>query len=328
MKRYLAVQAGLMIAATVTSSWAASGAAGYDQHLASAKDAANGVAGNLLRLCDLDGGKARSKGAMSGAQPLVEPQKVFDHLYYVGLERISAWAIDTSDGIILIDSLNSAKEAQDVIVPNLEKLGLDPKRLKMVIVSHGHGDHYGGAAYLAKQFNARVVASAIDWDLMAGPSPFPNAKWDAPPKRDQVVGDGEQLSLGDSKITFYVTPGHTPGTLSLIFDVTDNGTRHRVAFWGGTAFNFKPTAENFSIYEKSADRFGKIAVADKADVILSNHTVYDSSLANLAALRTRQAGQANPYVVGTEAVRDYFTVARECAAAQGDAATDRTPKVQ
>ena len=56
-----------------------------------------------------------------------------DNLYFVGLASVSAWAIDTSDGIILIDSLNNADEAEKYIVGGLKSLGLDPSRIKTLI---------------------------------------------------------------------------------------------------------------------------------------------------------------------------------------------------
>ena len=48
----------------------------------------------------------------------------------------------------------------------MKKLGLDPAQIKYVIVSHGHGDHSGGAKYLQDKFGARVILSEADWDLL------------------------------------------------------------------------------------------------------------------------------------------------------------------
>ena len=49
------------------------------------------------------------------------------------------------------------------------------------------------------------------------------------PKRDMVGTDGQRLSVGDASIQIVTMPGHTPGTLSYLFEVRDNGKPLRVA---------------------------------------------------------------------------------------------------
>src|SRR4029078_3992247 len=91
------------------------------------------------------------------------------------------------------------------------------------------------------------------------------------PTRDMVVSDGQKLTLGDTTLTFTLTPGHTPGTVSTLIPVKDNGTAHLVAEWGGTGFNLQRTPENFRIYAASAERFRDIATKAGADALISNH---------------------------------------------------------
>ena len=80
--------------------------------------------------------------------------KLTDNLYFVGIGRVSAYALDTPDGIVIIDSLDNAEEAEQFIAGGLRSVGLDPARIKAVFVSHGHGDHYGGAQYLHDKYGA------------------------------------------------------------------------------------------------------------------------------------------------------------------------------
>lgn len=61
----------------------------------------------------------------------------------------------------------------------------------------------------------------------------------------------------DTSVDVVPTPGHTPGTLSLIFPVHDGGARHVAAIWGGTGFNTR-TQEQFSSYAESARRFAEL----------------------------------------------------------------------
>ena len=170
---------------------------------------------------------------------LIPSQKVFENLYYVGQMKMSAWAIETPAGIILIDALNNADAAQNIIVPGLKEQGLDPKDIKYVVITHAHGDHYGGAQWLKDTYGARPVASPADWDLMiAGGSPGRLRISDPAPKRragDITVGDGQTLSLGGTDIHFALTPGHTPGTLSLWFMSLTMASRMSRAYMAASA---------------------------------------------------------------------------------------------
>jgi metallo-beta-lactamase class B len=96
----------------------------------------------------------------------VEPLRLFDNLYFVGLANVYAWVVDTPEGIIVLDTLNNAKDAEVTIVEGMKKLGLDPFRIKYVVISHAHADHFGGAAYLKEHYGARVLASDASWREM------------------------------------------------------------------------------------------------------------------------------------------------------------------
>ncbi len=159
-------------------------------------------------------------------------------------------------------------------------------------------------------FKTRVMLSAADWDMLEK-----NTRDPSKPKRDMVVTDGQVLTLGDQKLTFYITPGHTMGTVSTLVPVFDRGTRHVAAAWGGTAFNFPHSKERFQIYIDSARRFSDIATKAGADVLIANHTIFDGSKTKLPAMATRKPGGPHPYVIGTDSVHRYLKVAEECATA-------------
>lgn len=247
-----------------------------------------------------------------------EPVKVFDNLYFIGQTEYSAWAVTTSQGIIVIDTIYDYS-VEDEVAGGLRKLGLDPAQIKYAIVSHGHGDHSGGAKYLQDTFGTKVILSAADWDLL-------DRSTGTRPKRDMVATDGMKLTLGNTTLTLYVTPGHTLGTLSTVIPVTDNGRPHVAVEWGGTAFNWmsgspayispeRPAKFWFETYAASARRFKDIAKQVGADVIIANHTIFDGSKTKLPAMATRKPGQPNPYVIGEDAVQRYMTVVGECAQA-------------
>ena len=112
-----------------------------------------------------------------------EPVKVFDNFYFVGMTEFSAWAVTTSEGIIVIDPLFDYS-VEDEVVEGLRKLGLDPADIEYVLVSHGHLDHVGGAKLLQERFGARVLLTAADWDLLERDNP----PWK--PRRDMEITDG------------------------------------------------------------------------------------------------------------------------------------------
>ena len=263
---------------------------------------------------------AQLPAAPPRAEWYAEPVKVFDNLYFVGQTAYTAWAVVTSEGIIVIDPLfEYSVEAE--VVDGLTTLGLDPTQIKYVIVSHAHRDHVAGARYLQERFGARVILSEADWNLLeTDAGGWPKAT------RDMVATDGQMLTLGDTTLTFYMTPGHTLGTISTIIPLKDGDRSHVAALWGGTGFNWqrgspryitpeRPASFWYESYTNSARRLRDIAAAAGADVILSNHPAYDASDVNLPAMGTRGAGDPHPYVIGRDAVSRFLTVAEECATA-------------
>ena len=247
-----------------------------------------------------------------------EPVKVFDNLYFVGQTEFSAWAVTTSAGIILVDTIFDYS-VEDEVAGGLKKLGLDPAQIKYAIVSHGHGDHVGGAKYLQDHFGTRVLLSAADWDLLDRSS-------GTRPRRDMVASDGQKLTLGDTTLTMYLTPGHTLGTISTIIPVRDRGVPHVAAVWGGTMFNWlrnrsayitadRPDSFWFERYSRSAERFRGIVSQAGVDVLLSNHTAYDGSKTKLPALAQRRPNDTHPYVIGNDSVKRFLTMVDECAQA-------------
>jgi metallo-beta-lactamase class B len=295
---------------------------GVDAHVLAAQKAAGlDFAGTLEVLCiQPSDGTDPAAASRAGAAPrpraiparetwFAEPAKPFDNVYWVGTKINSAWAIKTSAGIILIDTMyNYAAEAE--IVEGLKKLGLDPATIKDVIVSHGHGDHDEGAKMLQDKYGAHIIMGAPDWDSIIKANNMPGGV----PKRDMVATDGEKVTLGDETVTIFLTPGHTLGTLSMLFPVKDNGKTLEVAYSGGMGFNFPRSQERFDTYINSATKFADAAKAAGATIVLSNHSMYDQAW--IRSHMARKPGEVSPFVVGTNGVQRYFTVLSECAKAE------------
>jgi metallo-beta-lactamase class B len=240
--------------------------------------------------------------------------QVFDNLYFVGGKVHSAWALDTSEGFILLDTIYPYN-SQELIVGGMQRLGLDPSRIKYVVISHAHGDHIGGAEML-QQRGARIVMDSVDWEML---SRFPKRYTSMSPRRDIDAYDGMPLQLGDTTVTLWRTPGHTPGTLSFTFPVFDRGRRLIVVYSGGTALNFPcstpdPGIRNLQIYIDSQQHIATQAAAAGATVLLSNHSEFDNAVTKVKMLAGRGDGP-HPFEIGSELVQRYFEVTRNGARA-------------
>ncbi len=286
-----------------------------DAHLAAAKKAeGTDFPGTLARICVVPdapvGGGGGARAVPDRSTWYAQPARMFDNLYWVGTKIHSAWALRTSGGIILIDTLyNYAAEPE--IVDGLKKLGLDPATIKYVIVTHAHGDHDEGAALLQSRYGTHVVMGAPDWDAIEKNTAMPGG----PPKRDIVAADGQKITLGDTSVTIVTTPGHTPGTLSLIFTVRDRGKPLTVAYSGGTAFNFPHDAAHYDIYIASQAKMAAAARAAGATVLMSNHSEFDDAWQRGRLVILLRPGEPHPYAIGADAVQRYFTMTGECAEA-------------
>ena len=293
--------------------------------IAAKRAAGRDYAGTFLRICvapdNLGGGAPRATAAAAAARVVpdratwyAQPYKVFDNLYFVGTKIHSAWALTTSDGIVVIDTLfDYAIEPE--IVDGLTKLGLDPRNIEYVLISHAHGDHDQGAALLQERYEAKIVMGAPDWESTLQ---RPATAAGGVPKRDIAVGpEGLKLTLGDTTVDVIATPGHTPGTLSYVFPVQDGGRTLRVAYSGGTAFNFPRRAEGFAVYRDSAKKLAAAAAAAGATVLMTNHTEFDGAhdRARIAQL-PRAAGEKHPYETDAATVQRYFEMTGNCAEAQ------------
>ena len=282
--------------------------------------------GTFLRLCippppaaPAPAAAGGARGGARGATPsapardtwYAAPAKVADNLYFLGTRIHSAWAIVGSDGIIMLEALYDYA-AQDEIIGGMKQLGLDIRKVKYVILSHAHADHDGGAKLLQDTIpGVHLVYGAEDWDAVDKSANHAGGK----PKHDMVGADGMRISVGDASVQIVTTPGHTPGTLSLLFEVRDNGKPLRIAYVGGTAIPFNGDPVYYNLYLTSSRKMASAAADYGATALMSNHTEFDNGFFKSHTAANRKAGEVNPFDVGKAAVARYFTVVQDCATA-------------
>jgi metallo-beta-lactamase class B len=316
MKHHVTVAIAIMATWSVTDAVAQPAANPIEAHLAAAKAAAGfDFPGLLARNCiapqTAEGPDVAPPPPPDRASWYTEPAKVFDNLYFVGTKFHSSWAITSREGIILLDTLYDYA-SEEAIVGGLRKLGLDPTTVKYVIVSHAHLDHDGGAKLMQDRFGSRIIMGGPDWDTIErSVNRYPNGK----PRRDMVAFEGQKVVLGDAAVTLVLTPGHTAGTVSMFFPVTDNGTRLMVAYSGGTAFNFPNDVPHFDTYIYTQRKMAELAASLNASVIMSNHSEFDNAVTKIKMLAARRPGEPHPFDLGRNAVLRYFKTSDECAQA-------------
>lgn len=237
------------------------------------------------------GGQAWAQEPLSAQDdPLlqrVEPFQVFDNLYYVGAKWVSAWVLETSQGLILFDTLYDG--LVDIVIDGIREVGLDPDDIRYVVVSHAHFDHIGGAKRIQDDFNSVVLMTEEDWQISEGEPiyrPYPR------PRRQFSIGDGDTLNLGDTRLQFFKTPGHTTGVLSTLFTVRDNGLPHTAFMFGGVGLNFTGV-ERTQMYIDSVNR---IKTIPNIEVNIPNHEGSGEVFARYEQLQQRKSGDPHSFV--------------------------------
>ena len=154
------------------------------------------------------------------------PVEIAPGVYFVGASDIASYAIDTGDGLILIDGGYADTVPQ--ILANLHALGFDPSDVRILLSTHAHFDHAAGLAALKQATGAELYASPADAVLLraGGRGDFFLRDFFRyqPVEVDRELSDGESVTLGAVTLTAHFTPGHTKGCTSWTFPVTmDDG---------------------------------------------------------------------------------------------------------
>jgi metallo-beta-lactamase class B len=155
----------------------------------------------------------------------------------------AAYAVDTGDGLVLVDTCKEEDAAP--LLRQLRTLGLDVSRLRMILLTHAHGDHVLGARSLAESTGAKVYAGRGDVSVLrvGGPheaffSMFEMGLSAHPTKVDVALAGGEVIELGDAKFHVLATPGHTPGSVCYLLEKN----HRRILFTGDVVASLTDSA--------------------------------------------------------------------------------------
>jgi len=249
--------------------------------------------------------------------PPIAPTKILDNVYAIGNSGTTVYVLQTTAGLLMIDAL-FGNQVETQLLPGFRALGLDPAQVKIVLVTHGHADHFGGAAYFQEKFGAKVYVSAADWMVMENPPPARGGRGPAGPpavipKHDAEIVDGQKITLGDLTVTPFAVPGHTPGSMAFIFPVKDRGASHTAALFGGAWLTPNILSDQaLETFAASVAKFRSATSAARVDTLLQNHMLMVPIQDKLDGLARRKPGDPNPFVVGPAAYQKFVGVMAAC----------------
>lgn len=233
----------------------------------------------------------------------IKPSKIFGNLYFVGIRAVSTHLIDTGEGLILIDPGYS--ESLYIIVNNIWEMGYKPTDIKYIVVSHAHHDHMDSVQALVAMTGAKTFIGKDDLPLLTGELfHYPINSFEP----DVLLEDGDMITLGNTKIKCISTPGHTDGTMSFFFDVTDGEKTYRAGMFGGAGSNtlrkdfLTKHRLPFENRQKMIDSINKIK-GEKVEIFLGNHLQNNRTEEKLSLLNTQKE---NPFIQNSQEEWDQF----------------------
>lgn len=165
------------------------------------------------------------------------PERLIGNIHWVGHSQVGAFLLKTSQGYILIDSTST--ELWPRVRTNLEKLGVTPRDIKIMLNLHAHQEHMGGFAMMKELTGATVILSRASAEEVAtgGRTDFREngSEQYKPFTADRIIEDGGTVTLGDVTLTAHLTPGHTKGSTTWTTTVQEGGRSYNVVLIGGMA---------------------------------------------------------------------------------------------
>ena len=231
------------------------------------------------------------------------------NIYYVGSRGLASYLITTPAGNILINS--NLETSIPLIRESIEKLGFRFDDVKILLISHAHFDHDAGSAEIIKLTGAKYMVMDADVSVVesGGKSDFQYGN-DATllypvAKVDRVLHDGDEVKLGDTKLTAHKTAGHTRGCTTWTLKVNDAGKTYDVVIVGSPNVNPGYQLVNNARYPEIADDYAHglhLLKSLPCDVFLGAHGSYYGMESKYAKLK---AGGTNPYI-DSEGYRNYL----------------------
>jgi metallo-beta-lactamase class B len=216
------------------------------------------------------------------------PHKIIGNIYFVGTEIQAAFLVTTPAGHILVNT--NFEATVPLLRDAVEKLGFRFADIKMILGSHAHGDHMEGDALVKELTGARVMA--MEQDVPALERMRPGGK---PHPIDQVLHDGDEVSLGGTTLVAHLTAGHTAGDTTWTMRAEEAGRSYSVVILGGMGVTANAALVERGVLTPLAQdyiRSFKFLRSIPCDVPLGSHT----SMYNMIDKYPRLGKGPNPYI--------------------------------
>lgn len=218
--------------------------------------------------------------------------RMIDNVYFVGTEALGTFLIATPDGHILINS--DFERTVPQIRRSVEELGFDFADIEIVLGSHAHGDHMEADALIQELTGASVMAMEADVPALRAMRPGGKEH-----PIDRVLKDGDTVSLGGTRLTAHLTPGHTKGCTTWTLEVEENGETYNAVIVCSYGVNDNYVLVDNPDYPEIADdyveTFAKARLLD-VDVFLGSHGFWFDMEEKYWRLNERGPGEPNPYI--------------------------------
>ena len=223
-----------------------------------------------------------------------DPINIFGNLYFVGTRPASVHIIDTGDGLIMLDT--GYQQSLYIVIDNIYSMGLNPHDIRYILLTHGHIDHFGAAKALKELSGAQIALGSADADYATGKLDLSCAKelgmgFNETFEPDILLSDGDEIKLGNTTVRAVATPGHTPGAMSYIFNISGDFESYTAGLHGGMGMNTlcKEFLDKYDLpytlrddYVNSMHRLNE----EKIDVFLGNHMQHNKTEEKAARLKS------------------------------------------
>jgi metallo-beta-lactamase class B len=212
----------------------------------------------------------------------------FANVYNVGTCGVTVLLIAGPKGHILIDAATA--EAAPDIARNIERLGFRLKDVKLMLASHEHLDHVGGAAELKRRTGARLMVLpearyAVESGLLAPDDPQFGLWPPFPPARvDALLRDGQTVSVGPLRLTAHSTYGHVRGSTTWTWTSCRRRECRAVAYADSVTpasaegYRFSDHPDHVARFRTSLRKIGQLP----CDILITPHPAVSNLRARLA----------------------------------------------